>query len=121
MDLFIQLSFISYDNEKLAARMLPNKNNRSRLLSNKKNIDQVITFFKPTIFWKDKEVVKQQISFWPLKKIEKLIIKINEVEIIIKKNYTNSINKNSEDIQMLFLKTENHTNLIEENSQNIQK
>ena len=57
-----------------------------------KNIDQVISSFKPTIFWKDKEVIKQQISFWPLKKIEKLIIKINEVEIIIKKNSTNSIN-----------------------------
>ena len=63
-----------------------------KAINNQKNIDQVITSFKPTIFWKDKEVVKQQISFWPLKKIEKLIIKINEVEIIIKKNYTNSIN-----------------------------
>ena len=41
---------------------------------------------------KDKEVIKQQISFWPLKKIEKLITKISEVEIIIKKNSTNSIN-----------------------------
>jgi len=61
-------------------------------INNQKNIDQVITSFKPTIFWKDKEVIKQQIGFWPLKKIEKLIIKINEVEIIIKKNSTNSIN-----------------------------
>ena len=60
--------------------------------NNQKNIDQVIASFKPTIFWKDKEVIKQQISFWPLKKIEKLIIKINEVEILIKKNSTNSIN-----------------------------
>ena len=61
-------------------------------INNQKNIDQVITSFKPTIFWKDKEVIKQQIGFWPLKKIEKLIIKINEVEILIKKNSTNSIN-----------------------------
>ena len=61
-------------------------------INNQKNIDQAITSFKPTIFWKDKEVIKQQISYWPLKKIEKLIIKINEVEIIIKKNSTNSIN-----------------------------
>ena len=60
--------------------------------NNQKNIDQVITSFKPTIFWKDKEVIKQQISFWPLKKIEKLIIKISEVEILIKKNSINSIN-----------------------------
>ena len=60
-------------------------------INNQKNIDQAITSFKPTIFWKDKEVIKQQINFWPLKKIEKLIIKISEVEIIIKKNSTNSI------------------------------
>ena len=63
-----------------------------KAINNQKNIDQVITSFKPTIFWKDKEVIKQQISFWPLKKIEQLIIKINEIEIIIKKNSTNSIN-----------------------------
>ena len=62
-----------------------------KVVNNQKNIDQAITSFKPTIFWKDKEVIKQQINFWPLKKIEKLIIKISEVEIIIKKNSTNSI------------------------------
>ena len=60
-------------------------------INNQKNIDLVIASFKPTIFWKDKEVIKQQINFWPLKKIEKLIIKISEVEIVIKKNSTNSI------------------------------
>ena len=60
-------------------------------INNQKNINQAITSFKPTIFWKDKEVIKQQINFWPLKKIEKLITKISEVEIIIKKNSTNSI------------------------------
>jgi len=61
-------------------------------INNQNNIDQVITLFKPTIFWKDKEIVKQQINLWPLKKIEKLIIKINEIEILIKKNHANSIN-----------------------------
>ena len=62
-----------------------------KVVNNQKNIDQAITSFKPTIFWKDKEVIKQQINFWPLKKIEKLIIKISEVEVLIKKNSTNSI------------------------------
>ena len=62
-----------------------------KVVNNQKNIDQAITSFKPTIFWKDKEVIKQQINFWPLKKIEKLIIKISEVEIVIKKNSTNSV------------------------------
>ena len=61
-------------------------------INNQKNIDHAITSYKPTIFWKDKEVIKQQISLWPLKKIEKLITKISEVEILIKKNSINSIN-----------------------------
>jgi len=57
-----------------------------------KNIDQVITSFKPPIFWKDKEIVKEQIKNWSLKKIENLIYKINEIELLIKKNSSNSIN-----------------------------
>ena len=57
-----------------------------------KNIDQVITSFKPPIFWKDKEIVKEQIKNWSLKKVENLIYKINEIELLIKKNSSNSIN-----------------------------
>jgi len=59
---------------------------------NNKNVDQVITSFKPPIFWKDKEIVKEQIKNWSLKKIENLIYKINEIELLIKKNSSNSIN-----------------------------
>ena len=59
---------------------------------NNKNIDQVITTFKPPIFWKDKEIVKEQIKNWSLKKIENLIYKINEIELLIKKNSSTSIN-----------------------------
>ncbi len=57
-----------------------------------KNIDQIITSFKPPIFWKDKEIVKEQIKNWTLKKVENLIYKINEIELLIKKNSSNSIN-----------------------------
>ena len=57
-----------------------------------KNIDQFITSFKPPIFWKDKEIVKEQIKNWTLKKGENLIYKINEIELLIKKNSSNSIN-----------------------------
>ena len=56
------------------------------------NVDQVITSFKPPIFWKEKETVKEQIRIWPLKKIKELIIKINEIESQIKKNSSSSIN-----------------------------
>ena len=57
-----------------------------------KNIEQVITNFKPPIFWKDKEIVKQQINHWPLDKINNMIENIIEIELLIKKNSTNSLN-----------------------------
>ena len=57
-----------------------------------KNIKEVITNYKPPIFWKDKEIVITQASKWTLKDTEKLIFKINDVELLIKKNYYNSLN-----------------------------
>ena len=47
---------------------------------------------KPPIFWKDKEIVKQQIYKWKSKDLKELIYKINEIELYIKKNINNSIN-----------------------------
>ena len=61
-------------------------------INNNSNIEQVIKNFRPPIFWKDKEIVKTQIKNWPLKKIQNVIIKINEVELLIKKNSSNSLN-----------------------------
>jgi len=61
-------------------------------MKNKNNIDGVISTFKPPIFWKDKEVVKQQMKNWSCKSIESLIYQINDTELLIKKNSTNSIN-----------------------------
>ena len=57
-----------------------------------KNIDNVITAFKPPIFWKDKETVKQQVGKWHLNQIENLIFETNEIELLIKKNPVNSLN-----------------------------
>ena len=49
-------------------------------------IDTVINSYKPSIFWKDKEVVKTQIKIWSLTEIHKLLSQINETELKIKKN-----------------------------------
>ena len=57
-----------------------------------KNIDNVISSFRPPIFWKDKEITKQQIKKWSYDNSEKLLYKINETELLIKKNSTSSIN-----------------------------
>ena len=57
-----------------------------------KNLDATIAGFKPPIFWKDKEAVKQQIKGWSYSKIEKLTYEINEIELLIKRYPQNSIN-----------------------------
>ena len=50
------------------------------------NLDQVITSYKPPIFWREKDIVKQQVRIWNIKKIENLIMDTNELEYQIKKN-----------------------------------
>ena len=59
---------------------------------NNNNIDLTISSARPPIFWKDKEIVKQQIFNWEPEKIKKLIYKINKIELLIKKNMQNSVN-----------------------------
>ena len=58
---------------------------------NNKNIDLTISLAKPPIFWKDKEITKQQIFKWSPNKIRELIYKLNELELLVKKNLGNSI------------------------------
>ena len=57
-----------------------------------KNIDMTISSAKPPIFWKEKEITKQQIYKWKPKNIKKLIYALSETELQIKKNINNSIN-----------------------------
>ena len=56
-----------------------------------RNIEQTISSAKPPIFWKDKEITKQQINKWTPENIRYLIYKLNELELLIKKNINNSI------------------------------
>ena len=80
----------------MIARIFLNKLKRNLILRENfektKNIELTISSAKPPIFWKDKEIVKQQIYNWNTKNIKKLIYKLNELEHLIKKNFDNSIN-----------------------------
>ena len=60
-------------------------------INKNKKIDEIISTYKPPIFWKDKDIVKKQIRSWSLKNIENLVYKINKIELLIKTNSTNSI------------------------------
>ena len=66
--------------------------NISQKFMEQNNIDNVISSYKPPIFWKDKEIVKQQVKNWSYENIQGLIYRINEVELLIKKNSNSSIN-----------------------------
>ena len=59
--------------------------------TNNKNIDQTISSFRPPIFWKDKQIVKNQIMSWKINDIENLIVKIKNTEIEVKKHASNSL------------------------------
>tara|TARA_Y100000590_G_scaffold259624_1_gene291523 strand:- start:650 stop:1627 length:978 start_codon:yes stop_codon:yes gene_type:complete len=56
------------------------------------NIDLTISSFKPPIFWKEKDVVKKQIQSWSEDDVKKMIYKISDLEILVKKNSSNSLN-----------------------------
>ncbi|MDB4153729.1 DNA polymerase III subunit delta [Candidatus Pelagibacter sp.] len=64
----------------------------AREFQNNKNIDLTISSAKPPIFWKDKEITRQQIYKWTPENIKQLIYKLSEIELLIKKNINNSIN-----------------------------
>ena len=51
-----------------------------------------ISSAKPPIFWKEKEITKQQINKWKSENIKELIYSLSELELQIKKNINNSIN-----------------------------
>ena len=88
----------NFNNEEsiLIIRTFLNKSKRVLKLTSEykknKNIDLTISSAKPPIFWKDKDLIKQQIYKWTPEKIKQLIYKLNEMELIIKKNINNSVN-----------------------------
>ena len=57
-----------------------------------KNLDATISSFKPPIFWKEKDVIKQQVKSWSYKEAENLIYQVSAVELLIKKYSNSSIN-----------------------------
>ena len=61
-------------------------------VEDKKNIESVLLSFKPPIFWKEKDVVKKQIKILDYNKIKDLLIKTSEIELLLKKNPSVSIN-----------------------------
>ena len=62
------------------------------LAKKNQNIDYIIQSFKPPIFWKEKDTIKQQVRTLSYEQIENLIKKTNDIEFQIKKTPAISIN-----------------------------
>ncbi len=60
-------------------------------MDNNSNIDQIISSFKPPIFWKEKDIVKKQAQSWSTNEVKEIIFKINELEALVKRNTVNSM------------------------------
>ena len=60
-------------------------------IDNNINIDQVISSFRPPIFWKEKDIVKKQAQSWSTNEVKEMIFRINDLEALVKKNTSNSM------------------------------
>ena len=65
--------------------------NLLEIKKNERDIDKIISQYKPPIFWKDKPTIKKQMSLWTDKTLYELITKINLLEVNIKMNNSISI------------------------------
>ncbi len=50
-----------------------------------KDLNKTILNAKPPIFWKDKDIIKQQLKIWKPEKIKEFICNLNELETQVKK------------------------------------
>ena len=50
------------------------------------NYEDILESVRPTIFWKDKPIMNLQLQKWSQKKLEEIIVKIGETEILMKKS-----------------------------------
>ena len=79
----------------LIIRTILNKSKRllkiRKEIDNNTNVDQVLSSFKPPIFWKEKDIVKKQAQSWSTNEVKEIIFKINDLEAVVKKNTVNSM------------------------------
>jgi len=83
------------DDSIIILRTLLSRSKRLLKLKNMQNvnksIDDTIAVFRPPIFWKEKDIVKQQMNNWSEDEVKEKIFEISSLEILIKRS-TSSIN-----------------------------
>ena len=53
---------------------------------NYNDLDGLLNASKPPIFWKEKPMVKKQLTIWTLGNLKNTIYEINDIELLCKKN-----------------------------------
>jgi DNA polymerase-3 subunit delta len=82
------------------------KNNKSS------SIDEKIERYKPPIFWKDKDRIKNILKIWKVNDLEKLLGNLNKIETGFKKNDLN------QDTQFYYFLTQNLSKVSFKNANN---
>ena len=83
-DCMLMLRVILNKSKRLLGIIKKNSLNRS--------IEEVMASTKPPIFWKEKESIKKQVKIWKEEDLKNKIYQINEIELLIKNNFKNSLN-----------------------------
>ena len=57
-----------------------------KITDGENNYEETIDRLKPPVFWKDRPIIIRQLKKWSKSKLEEILIKIGETEILMKKN-----------------------------------
>ena len=82
--------YINAVNQIFLLRILSNKIQRllymKEMERNYNDLDGLLNASKPPIFWKEKPMVKKQLTIWSLNDLKTIIHEINDTEVLCKKN-----------------------------------
>jgi DNA polymerase-3 subunit delta len=81
-------------------------------MDEKFSIDEKLERYKPSIFWKDKDRIKNILKIWSTKNLEKLLIKLNIIETNFKRNEL------SQNTQFFYFLTQNLSKVSFKNTNN---
>jgi DNA polymerase-3 subunit delta len=81
-------------------------------MDKKLSTDEKLEGYKPTIFWKDKDRIKNILKIWSSKNLEKLLINLNIVETNFKRNEL------AQDTQFFYFLTKNLSKVSFKNTNN---
>ena len=77
-------------NQIFLLRILSNKiqrlHNMKEIETSYNSLDSLLNACKPPIFWKEKSIVKRQLTIWSLNNLKKAMHEINIIEVLCKKN-----------------------------------